>query len=110
MAGASLEELVEAVGMGLELRGDEEILIERIYLGEQAKLGNAEIRAEVFRRLCLHAGLVRGGQPGRIRIEGGRISGENLNLTGLRLDFGLQFKKVELPRLVLQDTRLLALE
>jgi hypothetical protein len=110
MAGASLEELVGAVGKGLELSGDEEILIERIYLGEQAKLGDAEIRAEVFRRLCLHADLVRGGQPGRIRIEGGRISGENLNLTGLRLDFGLQFKKVELPCLVLQDTRLLALE
>lgn len=110
MADTGFEELVEAVSGGLELSQEERDLLESVYLGEQAKLGDVPIRAEVLRRLCLHANLVRGGQPGRIRIEGGRISGKNLNLTGLRLDFGLQFRKVELPRLVLQDTRLLALE
>lgn len=103
-----------AVGQGLTLSDAELKLVEAIFFGDKANLGSGEnaedVRADVLRRLCIHAGRVWGGQPGRFRIEGGRILGRNLQLTGLRLDFGLQFRDTELPRLVLQDTRLLALE
>jgi hypothetical protein len=110
MANAKLADLIVAVDEDLPLSDEETALVEAIFFGEKADLGQEVIRAEVFRRLCMNAGKVRGGQAGRFRIEGGQISGMNLDLTGLNLDFGLQFKDTELPRLVLQDTRLLALE
>lgn len=100
MADSGLDAFLALIGEGLALSEDEIAFIEAIFLCTKASLGESEIQAEVFRRLCMHADRVRGGQPGRFRVEGGRISGRNLELTGLRLDFGLQFKGTELPRLI----------
>lgn len=111
MEKASAEDLIGAVrDGGRELRAAEADLVRAVFAGEPGRLGGAEVSAGVLRRLCLHAGMVSGGQPGRICISGGTITGKLLDLTGLRLDFGLQFTDVRLPRLVLRDTRLLALE
>jgi hypothetical protein len=80
-----------------------------LFAGSRSGGSETTIRGEVLRRVCMHAGMVSGGQPGRFCIAGVTVEGE-LDLTGLRLDFGLQFSAVELPTLVLRDTRLLALE
>jgi hypothetical protein len=127
MTGTTVDDLLTVIGDGLpdpdepELRDGEKAMVRDLFEGSQATLGPDNIRAVVLRRLCMHSDMVRGGQPGRFWIKGGVIEGTppvdpdtqdppNLNLTGLHLDFGLQFKDVDLPHLVLSDARLLSLE
>jgi hypothetical protein len=111
---SSVDELISVVGDGLGLSESEEGLVRDLYEGKLAKYPGETIRGEVLRRTFMHADLVSGGQPGRFCIEGmtviGKGKSKKLDLTGLKLDFSLQFRGVELPTLVLEDTRLLALE
>jgi hypothetical protein len=110
---SSVDELIGVVGDGLDLHDSEEGLVRDLHAGEPAGHPGATIRAEVLRRVFMHADMVSGGQPGRFCIEGVTVTGDDegeLDLTGLQLDFGLRFSSVELPTLVLEDTRLLALE
>lgn len=109
MEKVSVDELIEVVGEGLDLRTYEEKLIRAVFRGSPAQLGNAKVRSEVLRRLCMRTDDVLGGQVGRLCVVGGGLLGK-LDLTGLSLDFGLKFVATDLPQLVLQDTRLLALE
>ncbi len=107
---ATAEDLLRVVGDGeLELTASEQQFVRDLFAGNAAQIGNESVRGAVVRRLCMHAGMVDGGQPGRLSIDGGSIEGD-LDLTGLRLDFGLQFSGTRLAGLVLRDTRLLALE
>ena len=101
--------LLHAVGDGLDLSPAEESAVSAVFTELKADLGHAEIRAEVVRRLCLHADMVRGGQPGRFCFIGGTLAGD-LDLTGLRLDFGMRFVGTRLSHLILLDTRIVALE
>jgi len=108
-----VDELIGVVGDGLSLSESEQALVRDLSAGARAEQPGATIRGEVLRRVFTHADLVSGGQPGRFCIEGVTVTGDDkgaLDLTGLKLDFGLQFDNAELPTLVLQDTRLLALE
>jgi hypothetical protein len=110
---SSVDELIGVVGDGLSLRESEEGLVRKLFAGARAEHPGATIRGEVLRRIFTHADMVSGGQPGRFCIEGVTVTGDNegeLDLTGLKLDFGLRFSNAELPTLVLDDTRLLALE
>ena len=107
---ALLQEFLDAVAdTAGELSEDEKLAVTALYKGDAADLGGHELRATVVRQVCVNAEAVQGGQVGRLCLSGGKIAGE-LNLTGLHLDFGLQFKDVELGHLIIADTRLLALE
>jgi hypothetical protein len=84
--------------------------VRAIWRGEPARLGkDDELRACVVRAVCLHPTMAPAGQLGRLWIKGGKVTGE-LNLTGYKLDFAVRFEDTELGKLVLTDTRVVALE
>lgn len=109
MVTATADDLLSVVGDGLELRAEEERLLVDAFSDLTADLGDSQVRAEVLRRLFLHADMVRGGQPGRFRFIGGRLEGD-LDLTGLRLDFAMRFEDTDMDGLLLADARIVSLE
>lgn len=105
----TLDEFKAAVAGELELRDSEVQLAEAVWSGRSTEAIGGEIRAEVVRGVCVHAADTREGQIGRLLISGASIEG-SLDLIGLQLDLALRFKDTTLKRIVLTDTRLLALD
>lgn len=93
----------------LKLSEAERQLVTQIHEKSRAQLGGEAVRAEVLRRLCLIANSAASSPHGRLSIQGGIVEGD-LDLVGLRFDFGLRFEDTRLEWLLLNDTRLLALE
>src|SRR3954452_11196457 len=106
-----IDELIEAVGHAREPSGAEEKLVSCFAASRVACFGkdSSAIDAELIRQLCLHAGLVPGGAPAWLRIEGAKIA-RPLDLSGIRVDFPLRFRDCSLDRLDLTDSRLVSLE
>jgi hypothetical protein len=100
---------LSAAFSGSKLRKAESDFLAHVEATSKADLGKRKIRAQVLRHACLFARQAGNAGPGRLTIEGGKVDGD-LDLVGLRLDCGLRFIGTKLEGVLLNDTRLLALE